>query len=107
MVQHFGSDVFNNIPTEILERMRRDGIDNNSYDSSGQGRSSDHSEDDTNPNLLFEGIVPDDNDNSIQIVNDLNRDYFREKLVQHFYIRWKNKDVFWPRHVNQQVAGDN
>ena len=63
--QYYGSDVSNNIPTEILERMQNEEIGISSYDSSGQGRSPDHSEDDTNPNLLFEGIEPDDNDDSI------------------------------------------
>ena len=37
---------------------------------------------------------------SVRVVNELNRDYFRERLVENFYIRSQNNDVSWPRSIN-------
>ena len=95
-------DVATHIPTTILNRMRQEGTPINTFDMSNMGRSNDMANDEeTNPDLNFNGIIPDDTDDSIRIVNDLNRDFFREKLVQHFYIRWERGDVFWPRKVDK------
>ena len=47
-----------------------------------------------NPELNFLGVIPDDTVNIVRVVNKLNQDLFCEKLVEHFYIRWQNNDVF-------------
>ena len=52
---------------------------------------------DENLELIFVGVIPDDMVNTLCVVNELNHDFFREKLVKHFYIQWQNDDVFWQR----------
>jgi hypothetical protein len=53
---------------------------------------------------------PDDNDaddepvagdQSVRVVRNLRRDYFRHKLVEHFDILWRQNKIEWPkRHAN-------
>ena len=97
---HNTNDVLAHIPTDIRNRMNRDGENINTLDYSRIGRGSDECDDNDDSVTDFSGIIPDGNDSSVRVVNQLNRDYFRERLVENFHIRSQNNDVSWPRSIN-------
>lgn len=82
------------LPEAICNRMEREGENIYATDFPGEGRGEDVivSDEDNNEGKC-EGTIPSDDDPSIRVVNELSRDYFRTKLVEHFKIRWGNNDV--------------
>ena len=80
-----------NLPPSTHERLLAGDLPSLSTDISGAGRADDF-EEDTEP-LRNPGFMPNPNDDSILNVNDLDRDYFRSKLVEIFTIRLRRGDV--------------
>jgi hypothetical protein len=71
---------------------------NNRYDTSRMGYGNDRSVEDTNDDEFDDDnrVIATDSHGCI-IVHSLKMKDFREKLVQHFDIAFKNNEVCWPR----------
>ena len=52
--------------------------------------------------IVFPACTLPSNDNSIINPNDLDRDYFRIKLVENFSIKLSRGDVYWPRSIRSK-----
>ena len=87
------------VPPEILERMHHDDVAPNHFDSTGMGPGDDQGDKkmDNKVPLDFGRIIPEEDDGSVCIVNKYNHDYFYDRLVKHFYIKWQCDEVYWPR----------
>ena len=98
--QHSRETVINNLPPPMRERFLRhdDSCNLCEIDFSGVGRANDFLLDEEEGNdFPAPSFIPDPNDDSIRIVSDLERDYFRRKLVENFSIRLSRGEVMWPR----------
>ena len=84
-----------NLPPSMRERFLAGDLPSLSTDYSGAGRADDFEED--NGPFPNPGFTPNPNDDSILNLNDLDRDYFRSKLIENFAIRLRRADVVWPR----------
>lgn len=83
-----------------LERLHNP-MEARNFDTSGMGNGNDHVEDDesTEENSIMEQSEESlvvDNDGAL-IVRHLSFDYFRSKLVNHFDIAFKKREVKWPK----------
>ena len=96
---HSLESIRRNIPSAILRRMEEAGIDLATHDYSGMGRGNDI-EISLNSIPTFTGTIPNENSEKTRVVNDLDRDYFRKKLVEHFMIKRERNELVWPRSVS-------
>lgn len=106
MGNHNSSDVRRHVPFSV-RRLTEDEL--RGYDTSGMGVGDDESivespsstnndgdstDTDSTPNL---GATP--NVGVVRRVRDLSLDYFRERLVEHFDIQFKNNRIKWPTRM--------
>ena len=84
----------------MLEHIRFNGEDVRSFDTSIVGPGN-NLYDNKDIEYTHGGVIQDPHNNSVQLVNKLNQDYFRKKLVENFYIKWQHDKVYWPRAANR------
>ncbi|KAG7349035.1 DDE superfamily endonuclease [Nitzschia inconspicua] len=85
------------MPLGVRALFSRNNIRTTNYDSSGMGRGNDGLEDEeVEADEAFQGHIEKDSTGAI-IVRKLSMQQFRERLVVHFDIAFKRKEIQWPR----------
>jgi len=87
------------IPQAIAARLGVDALTPRNFDLSGMGPADDDIGNYTAAASFGEAPVG----GSVRIVRNLDRDYFRSKLVEHFDILFSNNSIQWPK-ANKQAA---
>ncbi|KAG7362100.1 DDE superfamily endonuclease [Nitzschia inconspicua] len=84
------------MPVGVKALFSRNNICTTNYDSSGVGRGNDSLEDEeVEADEAFQGCIEKDSTGAI-IVRKLSMQQFRERLVVHFDIAFKRKEIQWP-----------
>ena len=95
--------MINNFPSSIRDRFLESENDNICYiDFSGMGRGNDFISNEDDDEIISPACNLPSNDNSIININDLDRDYFRRKLVENFSIKLSRGDVYWLRSIRNK-----
>ena len=76
-----GADVSSHIPVNILQRMRDNNQPMRSFDMSRMQGVEDRYSQEKNSKLTYFGVITDDTDTTVCVVNELNRDFFCKKLA--------------------------
>ncbi|KAG7341033.1 hypothetical protein IV203_022984 [Nitzschia inconspicua] len=84
------------MPVGVRALFSRNNISTTNYDSSGMGRGNKSFEDEeVEADEAFQGHIEKDSTGAI-IVRKLSMKQFRERLIVHFDIAFKRKEIQWP-----------
>ena len=101
------ADVLEHLPEQIQRLFDEIGMEPRDFDVSGIGAGDDRSGDDGTDNDDSDARSYDDPEGTgggERLVHRLSQDYFREKLVEHFDIMFKQGRIVWPARVAQPAS---